>query len=145
MELTEEQKKSMPATRQKNSLLAVGKNLAQLPDRDEAGESGRGGPTFVRGKRGRSLSGEQCYNVVDTAGGDAKQLMRTRSVGRGELGVTTSLLELGQVCQREREKIQDSQTQVPPEQTPMKPPTPVRFNHLYALRYRHLYLKDSFE
>ena len=29
----------MPSARQKNSLLAVGKNLAQLPDKDESGSS----------------------------------------------------------------------------------------------------------
>ena len=39
VQLTDEGKRRMPAARQKNSLLAVGKNLAQLPDKDESGSS----------------------------------------------------------------------------------------------------------
>ena len=87
MELTDEQKRCMPSTRQKNSLLAIGKNLAQLPD--EATSAG----DMSRKKRTRSLSGDRL------TGG---KLVRTRSVG----GSVTSLLELGEVCEREREKIQ---------------------------------------
>ena len=112
-----EKKRSMPSARQKNSLLAVGgKNLAHLPDRDEsatgAGDpSHRGGmlspATGVNNKRTRSLSGDRKPSEV--------KLVRTLSVGRGESlaastvssnGSAPRLLELGEVCQRERERIE---------------------------------------
>merc|ERR1719410_1089399 len=48
--LTDEEKKQMPATRQKNSLLAVGRNLVLLPEKEPPGSGG---------KRGRSLSEER--------------------------------------------------------------------------------------
>jgi len=117
VELTDEKKRSMPSARQKNSLLAVGgKNLAHLPDRDEsataAGDpSHRGGmlspATGVNNKRTRSLSGDRKPSEV--------KLVRTLSVGRGESlaastvssnGSAPRLLELGEVCQRERERIE---------------------------------------
>ena len=72
--LTDEQKRSMPSTRQKNSLLAVGKNLASLPDRDDSLDSMRlNGATM---KRARSLSGDrqEQFNM------DNIKLQRTRWV-----------------------------------------------------------------
>ena len=116
MELTDAEKRSMPSTRQKNSLLALGKNLAQLPDRDEGGDAVRAAlepPT----KRARSLSGD-CAR-------EEPKLRRTMSVGRE--GSATSLLELGEVCERERERIQESKRQT----YAMKPPTPVRSLEYY--------------
>merc|ERR1719410_2711119 len=67
MTLTEEEKKQMPATRQKNSLLAVGRNLVLLPEKETPGSGG---------KRGRSLSEERKGEE-----GPAK-LLRTRSESR---------------------------------------------------------------
>jgi len=117
--LTDEQKRSMPSTRQKNSLLAVGKNLASLPDRDDSLDSMRlNGATM---KRARSLSGDrqEQFNM------DNIKLQRTRSVGREGLAVT-SLLELGEVCEREREKFNENneETTTPFQPNTMKPPTP---------------------
>ena len=122
----------MPSTRQKNSLLAIGRNLATLPD--EAGDLG------TRAKRARSLSGDGLRG----AGGGGK-LVRTRSVG----GSVTSLLELGEVCEREREKIQvdtlvpsapspaapSTTEQTTPQPPLIKPPTPVCFRLYTALKY----------
>jgi hypothetical protein len=73
--------------RQKNSLLAVGKNLAQLPD----GEEGVC-PAFR--KRTRSLSPGR-----EEEGGLLNKLSRTRSVGRepDQLAACSSLIQLGQV------------------------------------------------
>ena len=124
----------MPSTRQKNSLLAIGRNLATLPD--EAGSVDLG----TRAKRARSLSGDGLRG----AGGGGK-LVRTRSVG----GSVTSLLELGEVCEREREKIQvdsllpsapspaapSTAEQTTPQPPLIKPPTPVCFRLNTALKY----------
>ena len=112
--LTEEEKKAMPATRQKNSLLAVGRNLVLLPEKETGA------------KRGRSLSEER-------KGEDQQQqqqqqpakLLRTRSesrVGEGA-GPAVSLFDLSEVCEAERQKLTDSQEE---EQRMMKPPTPGR-------------------
>ena len=72
--LTDEQKRSMPSARTKNSLLAVGKDLGSMPDRDDPDwfES-RGG---IAMKRARSLSNDR----NGTGGLDAK-LQRTRLAG----------------------------------------------------------------
>ena len=49
MTLTEEEKKQMPATRQKNSLLAVGRNLVLSEDKPEQAASvKRSGPYPVK-------------------------------------------------------------------------------------------------
>ena len=125
LELTDEQKRCMPSTRQKNSLLAIGRNLATLPDEASSVDLG------TRAKRARSLSGDGLRGA-----GNGGKLVRTRSVG----GSVTSLLELGEVCEREREKIQvdslvPSATSAAPstveqttQQPPLiKPPTPVCF------------------
>merc|ERR1719412_499020 len=86
--LTEEEKKAMPATRQKNSLLAVGRNLVLLPEK----ESGA--------KRGRSLSEERKGDDQQQQQQPAK-LLRTRSesrVGEGA-GPASSLFDLSEVCE----------------------------------------------
>ena len=117
MELTDEEKKRMPSARQKNSLLAVGKNLAQLPDRDESGAAGSSsayalvattaantGGAYPGGsctKRARSLSDE--HRFIPSG-----KLVRTHSEdGRSPVSSVSSLLELGEVCQREREMLDD--------------------------------------
>jgi len=169
--LTDEQKKNMPSARQKNSLLAVGKNLAQLPDKDEGISNYQhnvslypavapnylpstssyipqyGGPmsSTAAAKRGRSLSGDRFASNLQTAG----KLVRTHSEPRVTEQPCTSLIELGEVCQRERERLDSesmtSQTSADAEimassteasasqnnenlnySLNMKPPTPVR-------------------
>jgi len=153
VQLTDEEKRRMPAARQKNSLLAVGKNLAQLPDKDESGSSMGAGLVSssvsslagysvhsyalsdIAGnsqKRARSLSSE---NIHIPAG---KKLVRTHSEPRCDVGLSpsgsssSSLLELGAVCQREREiLVGDYCKDKGQENNPnndqsfhMKPPTP---------------------
>ncbi len=73
--------------RQKNSLLAVGKNLAQLPDGEE-------GVCPALRKRTRSLSPGR-----EEEEGLLNKLSRTRSVGRepDQLAACSSLIQLGQV------------------------------------------------
>ena len=118
----------MPSTRRKNSLLAMGKNLAQLPDRDEAGDARRA-VLEPSTKRARSLSGDSSR--------EEPKLRRTMSVGRE--GTSTSLIELGEVCERERERIQESKLQ----SYAMKPPTPVNFNLIYKLLQNLNQLKEQ--
>ena len=119
----------MPATRQKNSLLAVGRNLALLPDKEP--QSG--------GKRSRSLSEER---KCDNEQGPTK-LVRTQSESRvSEKSISgssaASLFDLSEVCELERQKlvIEDAPEQ---EQTIKKPPTPnrppSRKKHLLAKYY----------
>lgn len=124
MQLTDEEKKRMPSARQKNSLLAVGKNLAQLPDKDEsaagsssayalaasaAGISGMSYPGGSCTKRARSLSDE--HRFIPSG-----KLVRTHSESRIENSENSwtpglsasSLLQLGEVCQREREMLDNN-------------------------------------
>merc|ERR1719195_1619499 len=89
MTLTDEEKKQMPATRQKNSLLAVGRNLVLLPEKETPGS----------GKRGRSLSEER-----RTEEGPVK-LLRTRSESRVSETSPSSLFDLSEICEQERIKI----------------------------------------
>ena len=115
MTLTEEEKKQMPATRQKNSLLAVGRNLV-LGDTDKPEQA-------ASVKRARSLSEERPGPV---------KLVRTRSESRVTEQVTAaasasaaaSLFELSEVCEAERAKLSPA----PEQETAglMKPPTPGR-------------------
>ena len=134
MTLTEEEKKLMPATRQKNSLLAVGRNLVLLPEKETPGTGG---------KRGRSLSEER----RSEEGGPAK-LLRTRSESRvsdTSSSASTSLFDLSEICERERNKIKDAadgeeeRCEGEQSQTLMKPPTPgrppSRKKHLLARYY----------
>ena len=114
MTLTEEEKKQMPATRQKNSLLAVGRNLVLLPEKDAGA------------KRGRSLSEER-------RGEDQPaKLLRTRSETRVTEGTAGSLFDLSEVCELERKKLStesldgDRASDQEPEPQLMKPPTPGR-------------------
>ena len=110
MNLSEEEKRGMPATRQKNSLLAVGRSLALLPECDK--EAGPG-----LGKRTRSLSEER-------KGEAPAKLTRTRSESRcGDQEPASALLELGSVCEQERERLEEGEQQV---QGIKKPPTPGR-------------------
>jgi len=116
--LTEDEKKQMPATRQKNSLLAVGRNLALLPDKDTTSQTG---------KRARSLSEERKGGVV----GAPAKLVRTRSESRVNegSGTSASLFDLSEVCEIERQKLENIPTEVQPGDTTsqlMKPPTPGR-------------------
>ena len=82
--LTEEEKKAMPATRQKNSLLAVGRNLVLLPEKDTGA------------KRGRSLSEER--KGEDHQQQQPAKLLRTRSESRASEGPASSLFDLSEVC-----------------------------------------------
>ena len=125
MTLTEEEKRLMPATRQKNSLLAVGRNLVL-----EEPQSGA--------KRARSEERKACDNQPGPA-----KLLRTRSESRVPTGNSSatsggSLFDLSEVCEMERKKMEDTshdQENVPA----MKPPTPgrppSRKKHLLARYY----------
>ena len=142
MTLTEEEKKLMPATRQKNSLLAVGRNLVLLPEKETPGSGG---------KRGRSLSEERRGEE-----GPAK-LLRTRSESRVSDTETSSsassLFDLSEICERERNKIkgaadgEDERDEGEQKQTLMKPPTPgrppSRKKHLLARYYSDSALLSS--
>ena len=95
MTLTEEEKKQMPATRQKNSLLAVGRNL--VLEEPQAGA-----------KRARSEERKPCDSQQP---GPAK-LLRTRSESRVQTGNSSatsggSLFDLSEVCEAERKKMED--------------------------------------
>ena len=119
----------MPATRQKNSLLAVGRNLVLLPDKEPAV------------KRSRSLSEER---KGDTAHAPAK-LVRTQSESRASDKSGHSLFDLSEVCEQERQKLvtEDNSGHTTPDDdkqpTLMKPPTPgrppSRKKHLLAKYY----------
>lgn len=115
--LTEEEKKAMPATRQKNSLLAVGRNLVLLPEKDTGA------------KRGRSLSEERKGDDQQQQQQPAK-LLRTRSESRASDGPASSLFDLSEVCEAERRKLSTESLEGdrPADQEPrmMKPPTPGR-------------------
>ena len=93
MTLTEEEKRQMPATRQKNSLLAVGRNL--VLEEPQAGA-----------KRARSEERKACDN-------QPAKLLRTRSESRvpttGNSSATSggSLFDLSEVCEMERKKMED--------------------------------------
>ena len=143
MTLTEEEKKMMPATRQKNSLLAVGRNLVLLPEKETPGSGG---------KRGRSLSEERRGEE-----GPAK-LLRTRSESRVSdtsetSSAASSLFDLSEICERERNKIkgaaegEDERCESEQKQTLMKPPTPgrppSRKKHLLARYYSDSALLSS--
>jgi len=122
MVLTEDEKKQMPATRQKNSLLAVGRNLALLPDKDTTI-----GASTQALKRARSLSEERKGGSV----GQPAKLVRTRSESRVNdgSGVTASLFDLSEVCEMERQKLEKGPTEVQTGESNvqlMKPPTPGR-------------------
>lgn len=122
MVLTEDEKKQMPATRQKNSLLAIGRNLAVLPDRDTAN-----GISTQAGKRARSLSEERKVGNV----GQPAKLVRTQSESRVNEGngVTASLFDLSEVCEMERQKLENTQIEVQVgagNGQLIKPPTPGR-------------------
>ena len=142
MTLTEEEKKQMPATRQKNSLLAVGRNLVLLPEKETPGSGG---------KRGRSLSEER----RSEEGAPAK-LLRTRSESRvsdTSSSASSSLFDLSEICERERNKIKDAadgdeeRDEGEQRQTLMKPPTPgrppSRKKHLLARYYSDSALLSS--
>ena len=107
----------MPATRQKNSLLAVGRNLVLLPEKDTGA------------KRGRSLSEERKGDDHQQQQQPAK-LLRTRSESRASEGPASSLFDLSEVCEAERRKLstENLQEEPPAQQEPrmMKPPTPGR-------------------
>jgi len=122
MTLTEDEKKQMPATRQKNSLLAVGRNLAVLPDRDTTN-----GVSTQVGKRARSLSEERKGENI----GQPSKLVRTRSESRVNegSGAAASLFDLSEVCEMERKKLENgpSEGQTGDNNVQlMKPPTPGR-------------------
>ena len=132
MTLTDEEKKQMPATRQKNSLLAVGRNLVLLPEKETPGS----------GKRGRSLSEER-----RTEEGPVK-LLRTRSESRVSETSASSLFDLSEICEQERIKISGAaEERSEGEQTLMKPPTPgrppSRKKHLLARYYSDSALLSS--
>jgi len=124
VEVTDAEKRSMPSARQKNSLLAVGRSLVQLPDNpEEAGASN---------KRARSLSGGR---------GSSSKLIRTKSVdslSHPELfaqviGSGPSLFDLSAVCEMERERIkagkeatastENNGEMKPPFPSPVRPPS----------------------
>ena len=134
MELTDEQKCSMPSTQQKNSL-AVVKNLAQLPDH-EAGA----GEHAAAGKRARSPSRDRAHSPSCDRVCAEPKLQRTHSLGpEGRRDGVAGLLELGEVCEWERERIQDTSHQI---YTAMKPPTPVNISvtiiSIYLIIYYYL-------
>ena len=133
----------MPATRQKNSLLAVGRNLVLLPEKEAPGSGG---------KRGRSLSEERRGEE-----GPAK-LLRTRSESRvSEASETSSagssLFDLSEICERERNKIkgaaegEEERDEGEQKEVLMKPPTPgrppSRKKHLLARYYSDSALLSS--
>lgn len=116
VEVTDAEKRSMPSARQKNSLLAVGRSLVQLPDTPE--EVG------ATNKRARSLSGGR---------GASNKLIRTKSVdslSHPELfaqvtGGGPSLFDLSAVCEIERERIKAGKEAAASENNgDMKPPFP---------------------
>jgi len=115
IELTEAEKRGMPATRQKNSLLAVGRSLSLLPEVP---------PSPVPGKRARSLSEERQQLVAEAPA----KLLRTKSemsivdCGGGKSSQPVGLLDLGVVCEAERQRL-DSPVE---KEVGMKPPTPGR-------------------
>ena len=137
----------MPARRQKNSLLAVGRNLVLLPEKDPGSQSQVAGG----GKRARSLSEER------NAGSGPAKLVRTRSESRvtdkSTSGSAASLFDLSEVCEMERKKLvtRDNQENVEnspdQNQTIMKPPTPgrppSRKKHLLARYYSDSALLSS--
>ena len=108
----------MPATRQKNSLLAVGRNLVLLPEKDTGA------------KRGRSLSEERKGDEQQQQ--QPAKLLRTRSETRVSevAGPASSLFDLSEVCEAERRKLstENLEEDPPAEQEPRmkKPPTPGR-------------------
>merc|ERR1719273_55362 len=118
IELSEDEKRGMPATRQKNSLLAVGRSLSLTEAPPSPG-------TTSASKRARSLSEERQADLpgrmqgghirMDTAGGktDASQV---------ETDGSSPLLDHGEVCGVERQRLEEpSQGSIL-----MKPPTPGR-------------------
>ena len=111
--LTEEEKAAMPATRQKNSLLAMGRNLALLPDKESAV-----GPV----KRARS---------EERPASQPAKLVRTRSESRVPAeqppAPPRSLFDLGAVCEQERRKLGGGPVEAEEGAAQlMKPPTPGR-------------------
>ena len=75
-------------------------------------------------------AGSRSGDGLRGAGGGAK-LVRTRSVG----GSVTSLLELGEVCEREREKIQVDSL-VPSAPSPAAPSTAALANHFILMIFK---------
>ena len=147
IELSEDEKRGMPATRQKNSLLAVGRSLSLTEAPPSPG-------TTSASKRARSLSEERqaegpskltrarSESRVDTAGFSKGSQNRADLPGWTQGGhirmdttggrptsqvetdgsSPTSLLDLGEVCGVERQRLEE------PGQVSilMKPPTPGR-------------------
>merc|ERR1719400_2894933 len=146
IELSEDEKRGMPATRQKNSLLAVGRSLSLTEAPPSPG-------TTSASKRARSLSEERqpdgpaklvrarSESRVDTAGFSKGSQNRADLPGRmqgGHIRMDTAggktdasqvdtdgsspLLDLGEVCGAERQRLEE------PGQGSilMKPPTPGR-------------------
>ena len=146
IELSEDEKRGMPATRQKNSLLAVGRSLSLTEAPPSPG-------TTSASKRARSLSEERqpdgpaklvrarSESRVDTAGFSKGSQNRADLPGRmqgGHIRTDTAggktdasqvetdgsspLLDLGEVCGVERQRLEE------PGQGSilMKPPTPGR-------------------
>jgi len=114
VEVTDAEKRSMPSARQKNSLLAVGRSLVQLPDTEEEA---------MGKKRARSLSGGR---------GSSSKLVRTKSVdslSQPELfglggGTGPSLFDLSAVCELERERIKATNEAAAQNTPDIKPPFP---------------------
>ena len=104
VDLTKDAINSLPASRQRNSLLAVGKNLLNIPDEDPTDYHKFSSADLVKPLKKRFLPG---FNFDNNA--VVNDLKRSAS---------TSLLDLSKACEAERAKIRRTGTQSPILQSP---------------------------
>ena len=118
MDLSKDAINSLPAARQRNSLLAVGKNLLNIPDEDPADYHKFSSADLVKPLKKRFLPGFNFGEISSNHG----SLTEKRPA-------PTSLLDLSKACEAERAKIRRTGPQIQPNsvlQSPIQRQSPIR-------------------
>ena len=118
VDLSKDAINSLPAARQRNSLLAVGKNLLNIPDEDPADYHKFSSADLVKPLKKRFLPGFNFGEISSNHG----SLTEKRPA-------PTSLLDLSKACEAERAKIRRTGPQIQPNsvlQSPIQRQSPIR-------------------
>jgi len=118
VDLSKDAINSLPAARQRNSLLAVGKNLLNIPDEDPADYHKFSSADLVKPLKKRFLPG---FNFGE--------ISSNHSSFTEKRPAPTSLLDLSKACEAERAKIRRTGPQIQPNsilQSPIQRQSPIR-------------------
>ena len=118
MDLSKDAINSLPAARQRNSLLAVGKNLLNIPDEDPADYHKFSSADLVKPLKKRFLPGFNFGEISSNHGSFTEKRP-----------APTSLLDLSKACEAERAKIRRTGPQIQPNsilQSPIQRQSPIR-------------------